>query len=372
MSDILQPVVIDNGSGSIKAGFAGDSEPKSCFWNMVGSPKYSRVMLGGISEEKFIGKNAQEHRGLLKLHYPMEKGIIQDWDSMEEIWEHLYRDELGCKPDMHPVLLTESPLNPARNRARMAEVFFETFQVPAMHVSIQAVLSLYASGRVTGVVLDSGDGVTQVVPVYEGYAIPNAIRRMDVAGRCISKNLLLLLRKSGYNFISSSEHEIVRMLKEKMCFVSPNPSKDIKEFLPVYTKQDEYILPDSQVLQLGTERFMAPEILFQPDLIGSEQNGVHSMLNDSISGCDMDLRRMLYGNIVLAGGSTLFKGFGERLIHETKSQLRQRDLKIKICAPPERKYSTWIGGSILASLNSFKKLWVTMDEYQEDPEIIHK
>jgi len=107
--------------------------------------------------------------------------------------------------------------------------------------------------------------------------------------------------------------------------------------------------------QIGQERFRAPEILFDPEIIGSEYPGVHSIVVDAINRADMDLRKALYGNIVLSGGATLTKGFGDRLLHEVQ-RMAVKDMRIKIFAPPERKYSTWIGGSILAGLSTFRKV----------------
>ncbi|KAJ3125194.1 hypothetical protein HK098_000505 [Nowakowskiella sp. JEL0407] len=355
------------GSGIIKAGFAGEELPSSYFSSFVGRPKHTRIMAGAIEGDRFIGKKAQELRGLLRIKYPMEHGIVTDWDDMEMIWQYIYSEELKVASEEHPVLLTEAPLNPRQHREQTAAVFFDTFNIPAMFMSIQAVLALYASGRTTGLVLDSGDGVTHAVPVYEGFAMPNAIRRIDVAGRDVTDHLQLLLRKSGTALHTSAEKEIVRIIKEKACYIASNPAKEEKETL----KGDDFELPDGNIIKLGYERFRAPEILFNPEIIGLEYPGVHQLVVDCINKSDMDVRKSLYSNIVLSGGSTLTRGFGDRLLNEVK-KLTLRDLKIKIFAPPERKWSTWIGGAILASLSTFKKMWITSDEYQEDPDVIHK
>ncbi|KAK1884375.1 Beta-centractin [Dissostichus eleginoides] len=325
--DILanQPVVIDNGSGVIKAGFAGDQIPKYCFPNYVGRPKHVRVMAGALEGDLFIGPKAEEHRGLLSVRYPMEHGIVKDWNDMERIWQYVYSKEQ---------LQTFSE----ENREKAAEIFFETFNVPALFISMQAVLSLYATGRTTGVVLDSATG----------FAIPHSIMRVDIAGRDVSRYLRLLLRKEGYNFNTSAEFEVVRTVKERACYLSLNPQKD------------ETLNREGSI-----SRFRAPELLFRPDLIGDESSGIHEVLAYAIQKSDMDLRRTLYSTIVLCGGSTLIKGFGERLLTEVK-KLAPKDVKIKISAPQERLYSTWIGGSILASLDTFKKMWVSKREYEED------
>lgn len=368
--DVLtnQPVVIDNGSGNIKAGFAGEEQPSCYIPSFVGRPKHPRVMAGAIQDNLFIGRRAQEFRGLLKIKYPMEHGVVMDWDDMERIWGWVYGEGLKALSEEHPVLLTEAPLNPRQNRDIAAQIFFETFNVPAFFTSVQAVLSLYSSGRTTGIVLDSGDGVTHAVPVFEGFSMPHAVRRIDLAGRDITDHLQLLLRKAGHNLHTSAEKEVVRTIKEKTCYLALNPAKVEKDQGGAW---EEFKLPDGKVIQLGTERFLAPEILFNPELVGQEYPGVHQVIVDSINRTDLDLRKSLFSNIVLSGGSTLCTGFGDRLLNEVK-KLAVKDVKLKIYAPPERKYSTWIGGSILAGLSTFKKMWVSADEYKEDPDIIHK
>jgi len=325
-------------------------------------------MLGAAEGDCFIGKKAQEIRGLLKIKYPLEHGIVTDWTEMEKIWQYLYSEELKTSPEEHPVLLTEAPLNPVKNREEAAQILFETFNVPALYISIQAVLALYASGRTTGLILDSGDGVTHAVPVYEGFALKHSIRRIDLAGRDVTEHLQLLLRKSGCYFHTSAEKEVVRTIKEKTCYISKNPAKEEEQ---ENYKIDEYKLPDGNTIKLNTERYKAPEILFKPEIIGLEYPGIPQVIIDSITKSDLDLREKLYGSIVLSGGSTLYKGFCDRLLLELKN-LAPKDVKIKMYSQPERKYSTWIGGSILSSLATFSKMYVTSDEYHENPYIIHE
>lgn len=359
-----QPVVIDNGSGTIKAGFAGAERPKLMFPAYVGRPKHERAMPGGKAEgDYFVGDKATELRGILRLNYPTEHGVTMDWKDMQLVWQHAY-DELNVVQEEHPVLLTEPPLNPRSNRAKAAELFFETFNVPAFYVQVQAILSLYASGRTTGVVLDSGDGVTHAVPVYEGFSLPHAITRIDVGGRDVTQYLQRLLRKSGHNFHTSAELEVVKDIKEKLCYVAYNIEKTQKEETEELETELTYKLPDGQIIHLGPEKYLAPEVLFNPALIGLEYPGIHNCLVNAVMKSDLDIRRTLYSEIVLAGGSTKFTGFGERLLSEVK-KLAPRDTKIRIYAPQERILSTWIGGSILASLATFKKMWITRKEFEE-------
>jgi len=359
-----QPVVIDNGSGVMKAGFAGEDSVKLQFPSYVGRPKHERVMAGPVEGDNFVGHRAEELRGILTLKYPMAHGVVEHWDDMELIWRHIY-SEMKVIAEEHPVLLTEAPLNPRRNREKAAEVFFETFGCPALFVSAQAVLSLYASGRTTGVVLDSGDGVTHAVPVYEGFALPHAVMRSDIAGRDVTEHLMVQLRRTGHVFHTSAEREVVRQIKEKECYVAFNPQKEEQNEHDKASGQHQYKLPDGTMISLGAERFRAPEILFHPSIVGLEYPGIHELLACSISRADLDLRMALFSQIVLSGGSTMFEKFGDRLLNEVR-KLAPKDIKIRISAPPERKFSTWIGGSILASLATFKKMWVSKEEFEED------
>jgi centractin len=294
----------------------------------------------------------------------MRHGIVEDWKDMQSIWEHCYRGLKVVQQDQHPVLLTEAALNPRSNRGKAAEIFFESFNVPAMYIQMQPILSLYASGRTTGVVLDSGDGVTAAVPVFEGFALPHAIQRIDVAGRDVTNYLQLLLRKSGHNFHTSSEMEIVKDIKETKCYVHFNIEKVEKDYQDDPEADVEYKLPDGSVINIGAEKYRAPEVLFKPSLIGLEYPGIHQTLINSISTADVDVRRRLFEDIILAGGSTSMEGFGDRLLSEVR-KLAPRDTKIKIWAPPGRLLSTWLGGSIIASLATFSKMWITRAEYAE-------
>eukprot|EP01053_Blabericola_migrator_P006666 Blabericola_migrator_1__6665@NODE_3364_length_1829_cov_229_733258_g458_i1_p1_GENE_NODE_3364_length_1829_cov_229_733258_g458_i1NODE_3364_length_1829_cov_229_733258_g458_i1_p1_ORF_typecomplete_len380_score66_92Actin/PF00022_19/7_3e121MreB_Mbl/PF06723_13/1_5e08_NODE_3364_length_1829_cov_229_733258_g458_i11401279 len=368
-------LVVDNGSGQVKAGLAGDDAPSSVFPSIVGVPKLVGVMAGVEKKDFYIGHEAQAKRGVLALKYPVEHGIISNWDDMEKIWHHTFYDELRRNPEEHPVLLTEAPMNPKTNREMMVRMMFDTFGSPGVYVAIQAVLSLYASGRTTGIVLDAGDGVSHTVPIYEGFSMPTSIQRLDLAGRDLTATMQNLLTLAGYSFVTSAEFEIVRDIKEKFCYVADDFEAECERLQTAEGAEDiirPYELPDGNIIEVGRARFECPEVMFNPSMISKEVEGIHMEVFSSIMKCDIDTRSALYSNIVMSGGTTLIDNINIRLEREVV-KMAPASQKIKVIAPPERKYSVWIGGSILASLSTFDTMYINKQDYlEEGAGIVHR
>lgn len=368
MSDLEDPLIIDNGSGVVKAGFAGEQYPCVTFPSVIGLPKpYESIQ---YDKQLYVGDEVENLQGALLVKYPLAHGKVEHWEYMEAIWDLTF-EKLEVEPDQHPILLTEPPLNPHKNREKMTEIMFETYKVPALYVAIQAVLALYAAGRTTGVVLDSGDGVSHTVPVYEGFSLEHAICRLDVAGRDITEYLARCLLEQNYSFTTSAELQLVRGLKEKHAFVLPERMESAK----IPSKKElrrKYELPSGEVIVVGEERYRCGEVLFSPSLIGKEAPGIQDIVYMTIQKSPIDIRKDLFYNVVLSGGTTMIPGLADRLKNELVA-LAQPATKIKVVAPPERKFSVWIGGAVLADLRTFKHMWISSDEYHEiGPRIVHR
>ncbi|XP_042358846.1 actin-100 [Plectropomus leopardus] len=372
VTDFKTPIVLDTGSGLMKAGFADHDLPSVIFPTIIGMPKYEEVMNGSIDKETYIGQEAQHMRGVLMLKHPIKNGIIRNWDDMEKIWHHTFQ-QLCVDPDDHPVLLTEAAMNPLENRQRTVEIMFECFNVPFTYVAMQAVLALYAAGRSSGVVFDSGDGVSHSVPVFEGYSLPHAVQRFPLAGVDVTMHLKKLLQEKGVCMRTTAEMEIVREMKEKCCCVALDYEAELSQGGPS-SRDMHYTMPDGQIVTLSSERFRAPEILFKPELIGRDHYGMHESVFKSILSSDIDLRRCFLGNIVLSGGNTLLAGLPERLQAEIK-ELAPTDMEECVCvtSPKDRDFSVWSGGAVLASLPTFAHAWISLEEYEEHgPQIVFR
>jgi len=368
-----EKVVLDNGSGYMKAGFGGEDAPKCVFPAVVGRPRR-----GGADEYK-VGDDAVSAKGY-RLKYPISHGVVTDWDDMSRVWKHAY-ELLEVEPEDHACLMTEAPLNPRRNREKMLEILFDEFKVPALFVQIQAVLSLYEGGKTEGVVVDIGDGVSHTVPVFDGRMMGGAVQRVEIAGRDMTEWMSELLNEDqDRKFTTSADMELVARLKEKTCYFEMDFDEAYKKWEEDPTSYDvEEELPDGTKITVGRARFACPEGLFEPALMGREAKGIHHVLRDCINSTGIDCRKTLWSNIILSGGTTLFKGMEARLQKEATA-----------LAPPgardgvqvvsdggdgrtARKFAVWCGGALVVELASFQEQWILKSEYDElGANIVHR
>ena len=349
-------VILDNGSGSSKIGFAGDNTPTTVFPSVIGKLKNNSLLDNG-TKDSYIGDEALLKRGMLTLKYPIEHGIITNWDDMEKIWYHSFCNELRVLPEDHPVLLTESPSNTKLNREKEIQIMFETFNIPALNISNTAYLSLYSSGRNTGIVLDSGKTVTHAVSINNGNIISNGVISKNFGGLDLTNYMTKLISESGYQFTSYYEKNFYEDIKETLTYVALDYEKQLEHF-----DEKSYELPDGIVITLRKELFKCPEVLFNPSLLNLNYRGVHQMIYDSCTNTTDEIKRQLLNNIVLTGGSTLFPGISDRLKKELNILL---SFNIKINTPSNRQYSSWNGASMFATNPSFQDTWISSEKYEE-------
>ncbi|XP_004580981.2 actin-like protein 7A [Ochotona princeps] len=357
---VTKAVVVDLGTGYCKCGFAGLPKPTHKISTTVGKPYMETAKTGDNRKETFVGQELSTPKVRLRLVNPLRHGIIVDWDTVQDIWEYLFRQEMKIAPEEHAVLVSDPPLSPHTNREKYAEMLFETFNTPAMHIAYQSRLSMYSYGRTSGLVVEVGHGVSYVVPIYEGYPLPSITGRLDYAGSDLTTYLMSLLNNAG-KYFGEDQMCIVEDIKKKCCFVALDPIEEKK--VPPTEHAIQYTLPDGKEIYLYQERFLCSEMFFKPSLIKSMQLGLHTQTVSCLNKCDIALKRDLMGNILLCGGSTMLSGFPNRLQKELSSMCPNDVPQVNVL--PERDTAVWTGGSILASLQGFQPLWVHRSEYEE-------
>ncbi|KAG7192762.1 Arp2/3 complex subunit, actin nucleation center [Scheffersomyces spartinae] len=396
-------VVMDNGTGLTKLGFAGNDSPSYVFptaiatSSKVGQGSNSKSLLvllkRGLEDLDFsIGYEALSAASgpNYNLSYPIKHGQIENWDHMERFWEASIFKYLRCEPEDHYFLLTEPPLNPPENRENVAEIMFESFNCAGLYIAVQAVLALAASWTsskvqdrsLTGTVIDSGDGVTHVIPVAEGYVIGGAIKNIPLAGRDITTFIQSLLRDRGE---ADSSLQTAEKIKQQFCYVCPDIVKEFRKF-DEYPQEKfaQYVVEyadknKNKVVDVGYERFLAPEIFFNPEICSSDfLTPLPTVVDQVIQASPIDVRKKLYKNIVLSGGSTMFKDFGRRLQRDLKTLVNERieaserlsgvkstGVDVLVISHKRQRNAVWFGGSLLAQTSEFKSYCFTKHDYDE-------
>ncbi|NWX93678.1 ACTL9 protein, partial [Nothoprocta ornata] len=361
-------VVIDIGTGSFKAGFAGQQKPTSEIGTLVASPSRPSLESTRTQPQTFFGEEALLHDadsiGLT------QSGIIINWEAAEILWQHMFDHDLMVAPEEHALLITDPPLSPSTSREKLVEMAFESLHSPGIYIASQSVLSVYAHGQTSGLVVDAGYAVTHTVPVDEGYSLSHAVERMDIAGSHMTHYLMKLLRDSGY-MLSEAMTQVIEDIKHKCCYVASDFENEC--YLPEAFYTVDFPLPDGQTISLGKERFQCPEVLFNPPQTdGIPYVGIHEMTQRSLNKLPEAVREKMCQNILLCGGSSLFEGLEKRFSGELLQKMPSQ-AKIRVSAIPLRRYSAWMGGSILASLKNFQSFWIRKEDYSEHgPYIVHQ
>ncbi|XP_075040318.1 actin-11-like [Mixophyes fleayi] len=353
----LASVVIDSGTGFTKLGFSGDEKPQSVLRSVVGVPK----IRGQNAPLYYIGDGILQGQSNIYMKNVMTHGVVTDWEALEMMWHHIFYTELRTSPEHLAIHIADAPLSPTTNREKVAELLFENFEVAAMYISHQSLLSMYSYGRISGLVVGTGHGTSYTAPIYDGYVLPHATYRLDVAGDALTGYLAKLMAECGNPF-NKDEMGIVCDIKESCCYVSSNTEEiqdDKKKSLV------DFILPDGQVISIGNERFRCTEALFAPTILGFPEVGLPSLVIKSVKKCNPEHQATMLSNVVVCGGSSQLRGFPERLKKEMCRQEKGRS-PINVIAGPHRRYSAWLGGSIVGSLDSFQELWISREVYDEN------
>jgi len=399
MAGQLPACVVDIGTGYTKLGYAGNTEPQfiqpSCIAVKESANVGSKKVAKGVDDLDFyIGDEATDKPNYA-VKWPVRHGIVEDWDLMEKYMEQIIFKHLRCEPEDHHFLMTEPPLNTPENREYLAEIMFESFNVPGLYIAVQAVLALAASWTsravgervLTGTVIDSGDGVTHVIPVAEGYVIGSCIKHIPIAGRDITYFIQQLLREREVGIPPEQSLEVAKAIKERYCYICPDVAKEFNKYEAEPSKWIKHyeslnsITRQKFEIEVGHERFLGPEIFFHPEFANPDfTTPISTVVDEVIQNCPIDVRRPLYKNIVLSGGSTMFRDFAKRTQRDIKrrttarqkiseqlseGRIKPKPMEVQVISHSMQRYAVWFGGSMLASTAEFYKVCHTKADYDE-------
>ncbi|KAH9007086.1 actin-like protein Arp4p [Lactarius hatsudake] len=418
--DEVSALVLDIGSSTLRAGYAGDDTPKAIIPTSYGFVPVTRDADVSMTEagaetepappreesKLYIG---QQHgpsvwREDMQIGNPMSEGLITDFKPVSSLIRHALKDVLRCKPEDHPILVTEPAWNTPANRERMAEIMFEEFQVPAFYIANTGVLNAFAAGKGSALVIDIGHSTTSVTPVVDGFVLRKGLVHSALP-QLVHAHAKHTLITASHNHppIQLFSHQLIanktpvepgtmprftvredRFSKTTPSLASYYENREVEEWIQsvagvldqgwndqaaAQRPARHYEFPTGFNTYFGPERFQVGELFFahSRDLVASNPHlprTIPALISQALTACDPDMRQVLMGNVVLAGGGSLLAGFGERLSNE----LVRNFPHVKIHAPgnpTERKYGGWLGGSILASLGTFHQLWISKEEWQE-------
>ena len=365
------PVQFPEGTGEVivvvpredmtQAGFGGDDAPRAVFPSIVGRPKHHGIMVGMDQKDAYIGDEAQSKRGVLSLKYPVQRGMVRNFDDFEKVMWHCFYNELRVVPEEHPVVMADTPLTPSTSRERLVQIMFETFNVPALCVVSAPYLGLLSTGRSTGIVVEISASLCTILPVVDGIVDPAAVVIMPIGANDVVSYMTKILTERGYFFTTTAERDIVRDITEKMCFVEQDYAS------PQPTVESTYELPDGQGITIGSEKYRCVEPLFSPILVGIDCPSVPESVLLALVRSPADQRAALADQIVVTG-NLVCRGFAARVESDLK-RLVPRSTPVRVRQSPESKYSAWIGGSVAHSYLQ----WITREDYDRDgPSVVHR
>uniref|UniRef100_A0A8C1NCV4 Actin-like protein 6A n=2 Tax=Cyprinus carpio TaxID=7962 RepID=A0A8C1NCV4_CYPCA len=379
--DEVGALVFDMGSYSVRAGYAGEDCPKADFPTVIGvtldredgsTPMETDGEKGKSGTTYYIDTNQlRVPRENMEVMSPLKNGMIEDWDSFQAILDHTYKMHFKSEPSLHPVLMSEASWNTRAKREKLTELMFEHYNIPAFFLCKSAVLSAFANGRSTGLVLDSGSTHTTAIPVHDGYVLQQGIVKSPLAGDFMSMQCRELFQELGVEIVPPYVIASKTVIQDFQASVLQVSDSSYDEQVAAQMPTVHYELPNGYNCDFGAERLKIPEGLFDPSnakgLSGNTMLGVSHVVTTSVGMCDIDIRPGLYGSVVVTGGNTLIQGFTDRLNREL-SQKTPPSMRLKLIAnntTVERRFSAWIGGSILASLGTFQQMWISKQEYEE-------
>jgi actin len=411
-------VVMDNGSGESKIGMATKNDPRLIDFPTIVGQHRSDFFINGSDSKLYIGHDAINKKGSLTFIRPVKRGLIEDWEHMIRIWQYCFNYELKVDPQEHPVLLTEHPTNTRKIREETMEIFFEKFKVPVFFMANQSVLSLYALGSTTGLVLDCGEDSTTAVAVFEGYSIKNSVVQSDIGGGMLSNHIRHVLQSKGIKLKGKAEREVIQDIKEKKCRLFEILKEQrhlIDDDSKVLTEANSYVLPDGIKIDISSLNSSTPNLIFNSNKSLSKSDiNAPDLVNLCLNKLDDDLANHLSSQIAVTGGSSMFSGFKRRLIHDLKTSSTNynynliqtmstsKKIRLKSAKKPTleaknkisldsienaetdflleqepmlipAKYLTWIGGSLLASKKAFQTEWIKQADWKEEGiSIIHR
>ncbi|MCQ2816224.1 MAG: rod shape-determining protein [archaeon] len=348
-------VIIDLGSGLIKAGFGGEDGPRSIFKSVVGVPIKPGLLVKMEQKERYIGNEAIEKVEIMNFVSPIKRGEVADWEKFETLLHYLFYNEMKIVPEEASILVTECPLTTKENRRKLSELLFETFNVERMHVANSSMLGLYSYGKSSGLIVDSGYNVTSTVPIYEGYPLAHASIKLNIGGEDLSKKLLEMItttEKFANCYKGMKGLLLADKIKEEKGEICLD--NDIEE---AETPEEKYTLPDGETIELSKELYEHCDELFNPT--DPSRDSIRKCVENSAEKCDPDIKESIKENICLTGGTTLLKNFPEKM----RLELTSDNSPFKIETMEERQFSAWIGGSIVSSLSNFQYMWVSKEEY---------